>query len=319
MDELISVIVPVYNAEQYLWKCVVSILEQTYPNFELILVNDGSTDASLEICKDLAARDSRIVVLSRSNGGASAARNTGLDAVHGSRIVFIDSDDFVSPNYLENLYLAAKSGNYDIVQCNLKSTDCPDFNPESVLFSPSDVTEITKSQALNRRLYKVSIWGKIYVSSLFDSFRFPEGTIYEDDASYYILVDRSEKLAILKETLYYYYLSANSVMRNSKKDKSTAFLQIYEDRIRYFQMRKDRELLDGSYGRFCLVLMLSYSSSLVNGSNMQDRKTFLSLYRKYYPLVMKSGFIDLGDKLMFLCFRIAPPLVGKIIGRLRSS
>ena len=200
MDELISVIVPVYNAEEYIKRCVESIQNQTYSHFELILVNDGSRDNSLALCQALAAQDERIVVLDRPNGGASAARNTGLAHMRGQYIVFVDSDDYVSPSYLENLHRAAKQGDYDIVQCNLESTFDMDKRLEKVLYRQTDVKEVTKKQALNDRKYKVSVWGKIYSAQLFMDFRFQEGIIYEDDASYYILVDRAKKRAVLNET-----------------------------------------------------------------------------------------------------------------------
>lgn len=318
MDELISVIVPVYNAAAYIERCVKSIQNQTYTHFELILVNDGSTDNSLEICKTLASQDERIVVLDRPNGGASAARNTGLAHMRGQYIVFADSDDYVSPSYLENLHRAAEQGDYDIVQCNLESTFDMDKRLEKVLYRQTDVKEVTKKQALNERKYKVSVWGKIYCSHIFKDFRFQEGIIYEDDASYYIFVDRAEKLAVLNETLYYYYMSENSVMRNDKKDKSTAFIGIYEDRIRYFRERNNQELLDGSYDRFCLVLMLSLSASYAHGNNCGDRKQFWTLYKKYYHFTMQAKTIGMKDKLMFTCFRIAPHLVGRIMERMRK-
>ena len=314
MDELISVIVPVYNAAPYIERCVKSLQNQTYQNFEIILIDDGSKDNSLELCKALANEDDRIIVLNRPNGGASAARNMGLAYVRGQYVVFADSDDYVSPSYLENLYRAAQQGNYDIVQCNLESTFDTDKRMETVAYSQDDVNEVTKKQALNERKYKVSVWGKIYCSHIFKDFRFQEGIIYEDDASYYIFVDRANRLAVLNETLYYYYMSENSVMRNDKKDKSTAFIGIYEDRIRYFRERNNQELLDGSYDRFCLVLMLSLATSYAHGNNCGDRKQLWTLYKKYYHSTMQAKTIGMKDKLMFTCFRIAPHLVGRIIG-----
>ena len=314
MDELISVIVPVYNAAAYIERCVKSIQNQTYTHYELILVNDGSTDNSLEICKTLASQDERIVVLDRPNGGASAARNTGLTKARGDYIVFVDSDDYVTSTYLENLYLAAKFGNYDIVQCNFEEVNNTKLSINNVIFDKMHVQEISKKQALNDRVYKVTIWGKIYSSFLFDDFKFREGEIYEDDASYYIFVDKAKKIAILNETLYYYYMSENSVMRNDKKDKSTAFIGIYEDRIRYFRDRNNQDLLDGSYDRFCLVLMLSLAASYAHGNNCGDRKQLWTLYKKYYHSTMQAKTIGIKDKLMFTCFRIAPHLVGRIIG-----
>ena len=318
MDDLISVIIPVYNAENYIVRCVRSFQAQSYRDFELILVNDGSKDNSLSICKTLADQDERIVVFDRPNGGASAARNTGLKKVRGQYVVFADSDDFVSPSYLENLYLAAKQGQYDIVQCNLESTNDSEKQMESIPFASSDVYEVSKKQALNDRKYKVSVWGKIYSAHIFDNFQFQEGIIYEDDASYYIFVDRAQKLAILNETLYFYYMSENSVMRNSKKDKSTAYIGIYEDRIRYFEERGNQLLLDGTYDRFCLVIMLSLSGSYVHGNNISDQKQLLDLFRKYYPFVMKAKSISIKDKIMFTTFWLCPGIVGRAIGKIRG-
>lgn len=318
MDDLISIIVPVYNAENYIERCVKSIQNQTYSHFELILVNDGSKDKSLEICEMIAKQDERIMILNRPNGGASAARNTGLDNMRGQYVVFADSDDYVSPSYLENLYLAAKQGRYDIVQCELESTNDIDKKLEKVLFAKTDVEEVTKREALNDRKYKVCVWGKIYAAHIFENFHFKEGIIYEDDASYYIFVDRARKLAILNETLYFYYMSENSVMRNNKKDKSVAFMGIYEDRIQYFQERGEKELLEGTYDRFCLVLMLSLSTSYKNGNNIEDRPQWLVMFKKYYLLVMGAKSVSIKDKIMFSIFRACPRVVGWMIGKRRG-
>ena len=315
MNELISVIIPVYNAEKYIERCIKSIQDQTFRNFELILINDGSKDNSLEICEKFACTDKRIKVLDRPNGGASAARNKGLEYMSGQYVVFADSDDYVSPSYLENLYKAAKQGDYDIVQCNLESTYDQDKILNPIAYMQADVTEITKIQALNDRKYKVAVWGKIYSSHIFRDFHFQEGIIYEDDASYYIFVDRASKLAMLNETLYYYYMSDNSVMRNKQKDQSTAFVGIYENRISYFQERKEKELLEGTYDRFCLVLLLSLSSSYVQGNNKKDRQHWMSLFKKYYPLAMQSKAVQMKDKMLFTAFRLCPQIVGILMGR----
>lgn len=317
-DDLISVIIPVYNAEKYLKHCVDSVLQQSYRNFELILVNDGSVDNSLELCKKLALNDERIVVVDQENGGAGAARNTGLDTMQGRYVVFIDSDDYVNENYLLNLYLAAKFGAFDIAQCDLRETFDRDVSTAPVSYCIEDVEQITKKRALNDRLYKVSIWGKIYSSRIFEGFRFQEGIIYEDDASYYIFVDKAERIAILHETLYYYFQSKNSVMRNDKKDKSTAFVEIYEERIRYFSSKGDKALLEGTYDRFCLVLMLTTASSLFHGTNLGDIDRFLKLFKRYYPMAMRSTYVSWKDKMMFSVFRAAPRPVGRAIGRMRG-
>lgn len=317
MNDLISVIVPVYNAETYIERCIESMLNQSYEYFELILVNDGSIDNSLEICKEFASKDNRIVVLDRPNGGPSAARNMGLSNMRGKYVVFADSDDYVSPNYLENLYLAAKQGQYDIVQCNFESTNEINKKSEKVIYKQTDTKEVTKVEALNGRKYKVTAWAKIYSSSIFKDFKF-EGIIHEDDASYYIFVNRAKKLAILNETLYFYYMSENSIMRNNKKDISDAFISIYEERIQYFRENEEKELLEESYDRFCLVLMLNLINSYQNASNVNDRKKWITLFNQYYPLVIKSNSVFFRDKVMFSVFKISLKLVGNIIEKFRK-
>lgn len=316
MNELVSIIVPVYNSEKYIDNCVQSILSQTYDNFELLLINDGSTDSSLSNCKKWESVDSRIKVIDKENGGASSARNVGLSECRGEYVVFVDSDDYVAKTYVSNLMLAVKEGPFDIVQCSLQQVS--DFGSiASVSFSKDHIREITKQQALNDRLYKVSVCGKIYRRTLFDNFSFKEGSVYEDDASYYIFVDRAERIAILDEILYYYYMSDDSVMRNNDENRSLAFIEIYEERIEYFKSRENIPLLEGTYGRFCLVLLLSYSLFKKKHTNKSDINTMYSLFLKYYKCAIRSKFVSLFDKVLFRSFRFFPNITAKIIGIIR--
>ena len=312
MDELISVIVPVYNAEQYLELCIDSILKQSYQNFELILVDDGSTDASRVLCEKAQSADCRIVFVAQKNGGAASARNTGLGVAKGKYIVFVDSDDFVAQSYLTDLYAAAKSGDFDIVQCNLVYTTERTLNSLQAT-GVQKVKEITKEQALNRRLYKVSVCGKIYSAELLRGFLFREGSIYEDDASYYIFIANASKIALLDEGLYYYYMSENSVMRNDKADKSLAFLDIYQERIDFFKKRGETAFVEGTYGRLCLVLMVFIARSKSQSTNKGDIKKLKHHFNYYYRPTMHSRYVPLKDKLMFTLFRIMPNTVSFLL------
>lgn len=317
MEELISIIIPVYNAEAYIENCITSMLNQTYDNFELILINDGSKDNSLSMCLKYAKQDDRIKVYDKPNGGASSARNLGLKHVKGRYIVFADIDDFVARNYLENLYSVAKEENYDIVQCNYEIVNNQYQEEKYVGFDKNDVREITKVQALNNRLYKVTLWGKIYSSKLFENFQFKEGIIYEDDASYYIFIDRANKIAVLDETLYYYYMSDNSVMRNNNQINMD-FIDIYNERINYFKKRNNIELLEGTYNRYCLVLMLTYSSCINSNKNKSNRKKILEIYKDNYTKIENSKYVSKKDKLLYKLFNISPKVTGKIIGKTRE-
>lgn len=209
-------------------------------------------------------------------------------------------------------------GGYDIVQCNLKSVDSRDGEIMSVPFRNEHVQEISKTQALNERYYKVSVCGKIYSSKIFMDFQFEEGIIYEDDASYYIFVDRADKIAILNETLYFYFMSDNSVMRKADKETKMDFVGIYEKRIQYFAERNNQELLDGSYGRYCLVLMLFLTSARVNKHNQKDIPFAWKTYKECYSIVWRAKNVSFNDKCMYACYRFFPRMSGFFIQRFRS-
>ena len=306
VEDLISVIVPIYNAEKYIEKCVCSILKQKYTNFELILVDDGSTDNSLSICNKMKETDERIVVLKKNNGGAGSARNAGLDYACGKYYVFIDSDDYVSDTYLLNLYYSISEGDFDIVQCKTKATKKSLFTAPTIEFVRKDVSEITKEEALNGYRYKVAVWGKIYKSSVFKNFRFNENIIYEDDDSYYQLAYFAKRIAILNETLYYYYLSNNSVMRNNKQNKSIDFLDIYERRKKYFRDKEEDALYIGTIKRYCLVLCLSYCYFKKNKNNQDDLEKIFQLFRSNYHEIKKMNTMSVKEKVLFDIFDLFP-------------
>lgn len=316
--DLVSIIIPVYNVEKYLERCILSVINQSYKDIEIILVNDGSTDDSLKICQKYETLDKRIILIDQKNAGLSGARNSGLKYASGEYIVFIDSDDYVSVNYIKNLLLAAKEKNLDIVQCfYVLTNDKTDSYPNDT-YNSKDVKIISKIDALNKRKYKVTAWAKIYKKEILDHFQFREGIIHEDDDSYYKLIDRANSIGVLDEVLYYYYMAPNSIIRNHKKEKSTIYIDIYQDRIKYFKEKQNIELLEGSYARFCLVLLLSYSLAISNGINMKDKDMFLELFRENYYFIKKSQYVSFKDKVLFKLFNVMPNIVGHTIGMIKN-
>ncbi len=315
--KLISVIVPVYNAEKYLDYGVKSLLNQVYENFELILINDGSKDNSLEICRKYERQDKRVRVFDKQNGGVSSARNAGLDNCKGDYIIFVDSDDSVSPNYLSNLLSVAQLDDYDIVQCLTKRTDIQG-RADVVEFSKKDILEMNKAEALNSKIYSVSSCAKLYKAELFDEFRFTEGIIHEDDDSCYQLANKAQKIAILKKHMYFYYMSANSIMRNNN-DKRLDFVDIYKRRIEFFKLRNEKELLDGSYNRYCIVLMVFLSAAFSKKHNLSDWDMLQGEFNQAYKKVIKSKYVSFGDKFVLTAFRTFPKLSGRLIYKLRGK
>lgn len=211
---LVSVIVPCYNVEQYLPKCIDSILEQTYQNLEVWLVDDGSPDSCGEICDEYAKKDSRIKVIHKQNGGLADARNVALDVMTGEYVVCVDSDDYISPTHIEGLYnLIEKYGAQVAVNnsCNFFEGTTPHparKKEEEVVFSSG----LKAVEAMfYQELFDTCAWGKMYKASLFGDIRYPKGLLFEDLPTTYRLLLKADKVVFNDEQSYYYLLRSNSI------------------------------------------------------------------------------------------------------------
>ena len=248
-DPLISIIVPVYNTEQYLEKCVNSIRNQSYSNLEIILVDDGSADHCDRICDHFAEIDSRITVIHQENGGQSRARNTGIGRAKGELFLFVDSDDDIDENMVEQMYKRIQRDQSDLAVCGHLFLD--ELGNELGTFTMQDSVQ-TGFQMLekayegtqNDYLLNSIIWNKLYKRILFEQIRFPEGKLQEDEATVYKLLDQCHFVSILSEPLYCYVRHSNSTMTSKYSVKRLDGVEAcYE---RYFFFRKK----GGDYLRF---------------------------------------------------------------------
>ncbi len=209
----ISVIVPIYKVEPYLCRCVDSILAQTFTDFECILVDDGSPDNCGQICDEYAAKDSRIHVIHKENGGLSSSRNAGIDyAVEQSDsqwLSFIDSDDWVHPCFLEYLHRAAVEQNVKISACNVYETKQIDKGPDDCNYAVELLDGIDFH--MNNNIWATTAWNKLYVKELFDGYRYPIGRIHEDEFLTYKLLYNAKNIAWLEAQLYVYYHREDSI------------------------------------------------------------------------------------------------------------
>ena len=220
MDELISVIVPIYNVEKYLDNCVSTICKQTYSNLEIILVDDGSSDKCPEMCDAYERKDSRIRVIHKDNGGLSDARNCGIREAKGTLITCIDSDDYIADDFIEYLYNLLTNAKADISICNFVKTQSLN---ENKIDSSDDRIEFTSEQAIQEMLYArtftTSAWGKLYRKILFDKVEYPIGKYSEDMFTTYRLIEKANKVVYGNKVCYYYVHRPNSILTGSFSDK----------------------------------------------------------------------------------------------------
>lgn len=212
---LISIIVPVYKVEKYLKRCVDSVLTQTYQNIEVILVDDGSPDNCGVICDKYKKNDNRIVVIHKENGGLSDARNTAISLAKGEYISFIDSDDWVSPYYVEHLYKAVTKCNADMGISWFENV----FKGKALQSKPEEAfihyESLTAEECLKKLLYQngveVCAWGKLYRTALIKDLKYPVGKLYEDIPVTYEAIKRSKKISVIGNVDYYYFQRTDSI------------------------------------------------------------------------------------------------------------
>lgn len=236
-NELISIIVPVYNVEKYLEKCVDSIINQTYKNLEIILVDDGSPDNSGKMCDELAKKDSRIKVYHKENGGLSDARNYGVQKAQGTYVGFVDSDDYIHEKMYEELYKAIKKSGTQIVECGVtrvyKNSLRPHYEGEDY-FLVLDKKEYLKEFLVNKRLYG-SAWCKLLHIDLAKKIEFPVGKVYEDTFYTLELLKNVDKYTLISGNYYYYYMRENSITTRPFSQKDMDFIEIM-DKIREYTL-----------------------------------------------------------------------------------
>lgn len=268
---LVSVIVPVYNVENYLEKCINSVLEQTHQNFELILVDDGSPDKSGEICDRYAEKDNRIKVIHKENGGQSSARNVGLNIASGDYFIFLDSDDFLNIHALEITVKNCINNNCEI--CDFSSLDTPDhsipyYDDVSNNIKVYETEYLLQNYHSFLPLFNKSASNKLYSRNVFQKLRFPEGMIYEDTAIILQAYYETKKICITDAIMYYYYLSPNSTLRSFFSEKKLDSLKSLQINIDFLSNKNYPHITDTFKAAYeydvCRLYAQVYLSSLKN-------------------------------------------------------
>lgn len=250
---LITIVIPVYNLEKYVRRCLDSVLEQTYKNIEILIIDDGSTDDSLTICREYAQIDNRIRIICREHEGLSAIRNCGSKEAKGEYIAHIDGDDILEPTYIEYLYWLIEQCDADISMCNyipvLEGKAIPKERAEN---SKDRIKVMTKEQALETLFYQkyftTATWAKLFKKKLFLNVAFPNGKLAEDMGSTYKLIHYSEKVVYGSKIQYYYLQRAESIIHALSFQKGKDYVELSADMVKFI-LEKYPHLIDAAYSR----------------------------------------------------------------------
>ena len=325
----ISIIVPVYKVEAYLRRCVDSVLAQTFQDFELILVDDGSPDSCGAICDDYAAKDGRVHVIHQKNGGLSAARNAGIDWTFASSdsqwLTFIDSDDWVHPSYLETLLQAAQETGVELSICGFVRTsgsaedDIPEQEYQVTLWEPEDFWCANNVNAA------IAV-GKLYRKPLFQTVRYPVGRIHEDEFTTYRILFSLSRIAAVPAPMYRYLQNDEGIMRQAWRPARMDALDALEAQLNFFRKQGLSQALQYGQKRYLYTWNLYYRTVSEPGAEFASYRPilrkrlrrFLRKQRRDLPFKSYERYYELAWPKTVRIYRALRSRGGKIIRKLRK-
>lgn len=306
---MISVIVPVYNVEKYLNRCVKSILSQTYRDYEVLLIDDGSTDKSNELCNLWIQRDNRIKVYYQQNQGLSAARNTGIKYAKGEWITFLDSDDYIEKHYLEILVHNMQMTSADISCCDYLRTD--KWQIKGIDYVSNQYIELKGNDILVFYLENdiVSAWAKLYKRELFSNIKFPVGKINEDISTIFQIFCKAKKVTYSYSRLYFYYKNNEGITKQKFEYKNINLIEAWEEVVNFskFYPINIQKLanfrLQKAY--FTLLGIIAYYGMKNDTETEYLEKDILKKFKKYYKNLLISPYIGINKKIAIVLMRIS--------------
>jgi len=319
---MISIIVPVYNVENYIDACMNSIFSQTMADYELILVDDGSTDSSGNKCDEWCEKDGRIKVIHQKNQGLSQARNSGLEIASGDYIAFIDSDDCIEENYLQTLFDNAVSNEAEVSVCSYVFVwEDPGKNnvPSQIAYE----TEVLSGREACEKIIKenqrfmITAWGKLYHKSLTPLLFYPKGRTHEDEFVTYKVFYQAKKVAVTKAPLYRYLQRGSGIMGTDFKLKRLDKLVALHESVQYFETEKDEDMKRYALKRYLLNIQIAWYRV---HKYLPKEKHVMSELRKEWKTQKQTnrktlkGCFSLTDKITMLVFGVSPVLYGCIAG-----
>lgn len=303
----ISIIVPVYNVERYLKSCIESILSQSYGDFELLLIDDGSTDKSGEICDEYKELDSRVHVYHKENGGVCSARNIGLDNATGNFYLLCDSDDIIHTNLLSICLKIIKEEKLDCLVYGYKTFSGEIYESHK---SDSDVKEVLTMNnvlalktVMEGKIFRMLACNKFYSASLWENIRFPENRKYGDDTSVtYLLLDKCKKLGYIKNPLYFYRMHEDSALHQKVSLINFQLLDAYDELIQYIKNNHNMLLEDAYYAYS--VRLFDFFPKIINDFTLikEIRKYII----KHFIKLFLNKRITYKQKIMLFVLCLSP-------------
>lgn len=311
MEPLISVIIPVYNVEKYIDRCIVSVVEQTYKNLEIVLVDDGTPDNSGIICDEWAEKDDRIVVYHKQNGGLSDARNFGTARANGEFITYVDSDDYVLPEYVEHMYSNLVENEADISCCDFENVYSDDrkikFDKNENLDKVSKVSGKSACQDLLTSIsgfYYVVAWGKLYKRNLLEMYQYPVGRYHEDEATTYKYLYSSEFVVSSCKKLYAYFQNQQGIMHNKNRKRRDDIVWALNERTNFFRQQNDRTMEIAAWDGLVSFYIYEEYDELKRFS----KDAYIFAKQHWF-----NGDLSLKAKFKFILYAISPHIYRKVI------
>lgn len=317
----ISIIVPVYNVEEYLSRCIDSILEQTFTDFELILIDDGSTDNSGKICDEYSKKDSKVKVIHKENGGLSSARNFGIDVASGKFLGFVDSDDYIEKDMYELLYEDICKINADIAICGIYDkyeNKCHrnKYPMQKCVLGSEQAFKL----ALEGKTIPVSAVNKLYKREIFKKKRFPVGKNYEDAFLIPELLINSNKVSYNPLPKYYYVHRENSITTNEFKIKDLDIIDAYTKNLVFVKSNYpqfESQALFRYIWSYMFVFDKICMSKEFNGIDIYNN--IVNEIKRYIPFVLKNSLFSIKRKISAIILFISPKLYKKMLFKIKNS
>lgn len=324
-SEIISIIVPVFNVEKFIGRCIKSIRNQSYKNFEAIIVDDGSKDKSIEIAKKYIENDTRFVILNKVNGGLSSARNYGLDKIKGKYVVFIDSDDYVSEYYLDNLYSAiTQDCEVDIAVSRIicvnevgnEISERNETNKTTIISSD----HMMKKMMLERTKYNHCAYAKLYKSEFWNDLRFPEGRLYEDYLTTYKQFSKARKIAIIDKQDYFYVQQKGSIMHMAVSNKTLSILDVSDEITEWIRINNSK--LYYAALELQMATYLKTMQKILNVGNdrfIESQERINDFVKKYSKSLMLYKYTPMKDRIKIFLFNLNKSLFVRIYNKMEQQ